>query len=236
MYLVRDKKSKKIIHVNPAPLSQDLKEKEVYYKFDQRTMEIGRTDRRLPEHFEIDKEGIINELSLEEQVKRKIITLSEDEAIIDNQMVKIPKDMKVVTIGDKKEIVPLTLVEKKDKGILKLNEPFEFINESENKIERRTVFDVINQDLVKTKEDLKKAEEAISSGILREISKSFSRDLEIKLIKDNMDWITDGQPENDPRRARYVEMQKDIAAIKKKYEPLKQKLKAMEFDKKPKKK
>jgi hypothetical protein len=236
MYLVREKKSKKIIHVNPAPLRQDLKGKEIYYKFDPRTMEIGRTEGRLPEHFEIDKEGFITELSLEEQVKRKIISLSEDETITDNQIVKIPKDMKVVTIGDKKEIVPLTLVEKKNKGILKLNEPFEFINDSENKIERRTVFDVINQDLVKTKDDLKKAEEAISSGILREIAKSFSKDREIELIKDNMDWITDGQPENDPRRARYLKMQKEIDAIKKKYAPLKQKLKAMEFDKEPKKK
>lgn len=57
MYVVRDKKSKKVLHINPAPLSQALEPKEVYARFDPKKMEIGKTDGPLPERFDIGDDG-----------------------------------------------------------------------------------------------------------------------------------------------------------------------------------
>lgn len=59
MYVVVDKKSRRLIHQNPAPLASNLKPEEVYYKFDANTMEIGKTDGKLPGRFEVDKNGNI---------------------------------------------------------------------------------------------------------------------------------------------------------------------------------
>ena len=38
MYVVRNRKSKAVIHVNHAPLSQELSGKEVYFKFNPNSM------------------------------------------------------------------------------------------------------------------------------------------------------------------------------------------------------
>jgi hypothetical protein len=69
MYIVRDKKSKAIIHINPAPLEQNLEDKDVYFQFNNKTMEIGKTDMLyLPEHFDINKNGEIIEILSEENL------------------------------------------------------------------------------------------------------------------------------------------------------------------------
>ena len=87
MYAVRNKKSKKIIHLNPAPLSQKLTGRQVYANFDSQTMEIGKTDGPLPEHFHI-KKGYIVEYTLEEQVKEGFLELDPKEKIENNQIVE----------------------------------------------------------------------------------------------------------------------------------------------------
>jgi hypothetical protein len=62
MYIVRDINSRAIVHINPAPLEQDLEAEAIYYQFNPATMEIGKTDRDyVPENFEIDKRGLIIE-------------------------------------------------------------------------------------------------------------------------------------------------------------------------------
>jgi hypothetical protein len=65
VYIVRNKRTKELIHVNPAPLSQPLEGEDVYVRFDPKTMEIGRTDGPLPERFDIGPDGKI--VPLEEQ-------------------------------------------------------------------------------------------------------------------------------------------------------------------------
>ena len=76
MYIVRAKADHKVLHLNPAPLSQKLQGTEVYYLFDPATMEIGKTDRPLPEHFRIDEAGEIIEPSLQEKIQKGIVTLA----------------------------------------------------------------------------------------------------------------------------------------------------------------
>lgn len=96
MYIVRDKKTKAIIHINPAPLSQELDGSDVYYKYNSRTMEIGKTDLAvLPEHFKIDAERNIVELTPEELVSEGFLTLEPSQKIENGQIVEKTIDEKI---------------------------------------------------------------------------------------------------------------------------------------------
>jgi hypothetical protein len=89
MYIVREKSTKRILHTNPAPLSQKLEGSDIYYQFDSETMEVGRSDlSTVPEHFHIDREGSIHPWTLQEQVKAGVLKLSPEHKIVDNQIVE----------------------------------------------------------------------------------------------------------------------------------------------------
>lgn len=88
MYVVVDKQTKKIIHINPAPLIQHLKGKEVYFDFDPESMEMGKADiSQLPEHFKISADGLLREFTLQEKYDARLIRLSPIEKIVDDQIV-----------------------------------------------------------------------------------------------------------------------------------------------------
>lgn len=88
MYIVRDKKTREILHKNPAPLGQQLLNEEVYFKFDPKKMEIGKLDGELPEHYRIDENGMITELTLQEKVKKGIILLESHQKTEGNEIVE----------------------------------------------------------------------------------------------------------------------------------------------------
>lgn len=76
MYIVRDKSTRRIIHVNPAPVSQQLQGSDIYYQLDPDTMEVGRADLdRVPEHFEIDARGVLVPWPLERLVNEGLYDL-----------------------------------------------------------------------------------------------------------------------------------------------------------------
>ena len=112
MYIVRDKKTRAIIHVNPAPVSQHLESRDVYFKFDPASMEIGRTDaRELPEEFDINEAGEIvvaaaAERTLSQQVAEGTLTL--------------PATQKIIGEGASEQIVEKTISEQVDEGLIAL--------------------------------------------------------------------------------------------------------------------
>lgn len=131
MYAVREKKSKKIIHINPAPLKQALEGKDVYSKFDARKMEIGKSEGPLPEHYDITADGEIVELGLEEKVKAGIIELEPHQKVENGEIVEktlaekateglinLAPDQKVE--GD--QIVAKTPAEMLEEGLISLDE------------------------------------------------------------------------------------------------------------------
>jgi hypothetical protein len=135
MYIVRDKKTKKILHVNPAPLSQQLKGKDIYFKFDPGKMEIGEIDGDLPEHFEIDKKGNIVELDLDEKVKAGIVKLEpgkklKDGRIIDKTtsekvadgLITLSPTQKIIGVGEDEQIIAKSRQEQLDEGLITLEE------------------------------------------------------------------------------------------------------------------
>ncbi len=89
MYVVRDKNTKKIIHINNAPLSQELTGEDVYYQYDAQTMEIGKTDDpTLPEHYKFTDQGEIKELSTQEKVEAGIITIERHQEVKEEDVVE----------------------------------------------------------------------------------------------------------------------------------------------------
>lgn len=88
MYVVRDKETKRIIHINPAPLSQELKEHEVYFMFDTEKMEIGRKDGLLPEYFDINEKGEIIPLTISDMVRKGEVRLEPYQKIVDDRIVE----------------------------------------------------------------------------------------------------------------------------------------------------
>ncbi len=87
MYIVVDKNTNRIIHINNAPLSQNLSDKEVYFDFNPDTMKIGKTDDVLPEHWVIDDNGYIREMTIQEKVKVGIIKLGKTQKVLNGKIV-----------------------------------------------------------------------------------------------------------------------------------------------------
>ncbi|MFP2929655.1 hypothetical protein ACLESO_31545 [Pyxidicoccus sp. 3LG] len=89
MYIVRDKATKKVIHVNPAPVSQGLEGKDIYFQFDPATMEVGRGEfPEVPTHFHIDSRGEIIPWTLQEKVQEGVVTLPPDQKAVGNNIVE----------------------------------------------------------------------------------------------------------------------------------------------------
>lgn len=142
MYVVIDKKTKEIIHANPAPLSQALNDKNVYHKFDPKKMKIGRVDGALPEYFEINKKGEIIELSLDQKVESGIIELTPEEKIEDDR------------------IVEKTLSEKLAEGVMELRPDQKLVGEEIKTLSDREMLD---EGKIEVKEYKKRLIESFSS-------------------------------------------------------------------------
>lgn len=158
MYIVRDKKTKKIIHTNPAPLFQNLEGKDVYYKFDSKKMEIGKTDGLLPEHFDINEKGEIIELTISNLVERGLIRLENHQKIsgkniVDKTVSELVKEGLLVLQPNQKieknKIIEKSLKELVDDGIIKLT-PSQKIKG--NEIVEKSLKEKVKEGLVKIDE------------------------------------------------------------------------------------
>ena len=122
MYIVVDKKTKEVIHVNPTPLDHELTGQDVYFQFDPRRMEIVRSARReLPPHFEIKDGELVEPPVLPEHgphekiVDGKVVPKTLAEKVADG-LIKIEPTHKVA--GDR--IVEKSAAEKVADGLIKL--------------------------------------------------------------------------------------------------------------------
>jgi hypothetical protein len=130
VYIVRDKATKKVIHVNPAPLSQNLQGQDIYYQFDPATMEVGRGELPgVPDHFHITARGDIVPWTLQEKVEAGVVTLPAHQKVMGDTVVEKSVAEKVAAglmtlkpeeklVGN--EIVPKTLAERVAERLIKL--------------------------------------------------------------------------------------------------------------------
>jgi len=163
MYIVRDKKTKEILHVNPAPLKQKLKGKDIYFKFDSNKMEIGEIDGDLPEHFKIDKKGKIVEFTLQEKVEAGIVVLKPGQKIENNQVVEktlsekaaqglitLSPTQKITGKGKNEKIVEKTLSEQIADGTKKLSPKQKVIGKGKDEqIVEKTLSEQVEEGLIK---------------------------------------------------------------------------------------
>lgn len=132
MYIVREKKTGQLLYadmnVDKALQPREIKEK--FPDFNAKTMETGwSVHDTLPDHFIISKEGKISEMSLQDQMKKGLLSLASYQKISGNQIVekslaekvtdgllKLEPQQKII----KNEIVEKTLNEQVEEGLIVL--------------------------------------------------------------------------------------------------------------------
>ncbi len=152
-------------------------------------------------------ENRIVEKSLEEQIAAGLIELSPNQKV------------------ENGEIVPKTKADFLKEELISLNEPFEYLDGEQ--IAVRSVADALEQGLIQTKVQAEEGLRLIRESIESEIAKLYSTSQELKLTKDYMAWITDGQPAQDKRATAYQDMQEKIKTVKQNYEATKEALKKL---------
>jgi hypothetical protein len=140
VYIVRDRVTKQIIHVNPAPLAQRLEGRDIYYQFDPKTMEVGRGELpAVPDHFHINDEGGIVPWTLQERVAAGLLKLPPHQKAVGDRIVEKTLAEQVAegvvalkpteTVRDNR-IVPKSLTEQVTEGLIKLS-PTQIVDEDQ---------------------------------------------------------------------------------------------------------
>lgn len=195
MYIVRNRKTQRIIHVNKAPLSAKLKAKDVYPTFDAEVMELLKTDLdALPAYFEVDRHGKIKVLSLEQQVK------SGKRVLQPHQKLK----------GG--AIVSKTLEELVKEGHTTLNEPFEYLKNG--KRAKRTAAQLIQQKLISKPEHLDAVVTLIDRDTITAIEGLYPPRTEIRITKNFALWMYAGRPKDDDREQAMLDMESFIQSVR----------------------
>ena len=96
MYLVVDKKTDKILWKNPAPLKQELKEKNVWNEFNNSKHRIIECDT-MPKNPVIEKDKV-RTMTVKEKVDAGIIELPDTQKIVDNKIVE-KTDQEKIEVG-----------------------------------------------------------------------------------------------------------------------------------------
>ena len=81
--------------------------------------------------------------------------------------------------------------------------------------------------LFKSIYDCQNAFKLLDDDLNQRILEKYSATAEVKLMKEYMDWLQEGQPENDKRQIKYKKMQDFVAPIKDSYKEVRQQLKAI---------
>lgn len=152
-------------------------------------------------------ENKIVEKSLEEQIAAGLIELNPDQKVENGAIVQ-------KTTAD---------LIKEDR--ISLNKPFEYLDGEQIAI--RSVADALKQGLIQTKAQAEEGLRLVRESIENDIANLFSTAHELKLTKDYMAWITDGQPAKDKRAVAYQEMQEKIKAVKQNHQATKEGLKKL---------
>lgn len=178
----------------------------------------------LPEHFTVDESGEIQALSKQQQVEQGLLLLSEEQEIVDDQVVTKPLEKQVsegiIELRETQKIVDNQMVdmsyqEQIDKGLLTLEPPYEYLEDNEIKL--WSIDQVLSKDLAKTQSDAKTLAADLSRSIEKVIATKFSAGYELKLTKDFAIWSAEGSPADDPRQQKFLAMQQEVDAIKASY-------------------
>lgn len=170
MYVIINKKSKDILHINYSGAGASLSHEEIYGDFSPKTMQIIESKHPIPAQFKINSQNKIVPLTLTDQVNEGI---TPPENLLD----------KIATNGDYKEVGKL-------------------------------VKKILSNDWIKTLDSGKAIIGFMDQCIENAIAVDYPIGYEMKLTKEYLSWLKEGNPENDSREEKYEAMQKRIDQIK----------------------
>ena len=189
MYLIRDRKTQRILHIDKAPLSAKLKATDVYPKFDKATMELLKTDlETLPRHYKVDGRGNIKPLSVKEQVVQGLMKLQPHQEVQGDAIVNKPLARQVA------------------EGLRSINEPFEYVDDSDS-IATRTPQELVDGKHIKTREQLEAFNTLVNAQVTSSIWAKYNTAIELRITKDFALWLYEGRPANDAREQAMLDME-----------------------------
>lgn len=207
---------------------------EVFPKYQPNSMQYAWYEgEELPEYFKVNDDKIIS-LTLVQAVEEGFLLLEDDQEVVNDKVVTLtPIEMVKsgrLKLGPKEKIVNGEVVQKSlkecvDEGIIIINEPFEFINNNDE-IERRSLTELVDGGLIETNEDAETMLNILNKNLEKEIKNTYSSGYEMKVIKNCLDWVIDGQPEDDSRVVTYTKMRSDIEKVKERYADMRNKIKS----------
>ena len=209
MYVVRDKKTKQILHINRASLHSKLKGKQVYAEYNSKTMEVLTSpSATLPQHYVVEADRTLRAMTLEEKVAAGIQTLPPHQKLVNGR------------------IAPKTESELVADGVIVLREPFEYISEEGGRA-NRSIEQVLEDKAITTEAHCDAVLASINSALEQEMAQAYSTTKEIALMKDYLMWLDDGSPSNDPRPTAFRKMKDDTLKIRAKHRAMKDEVEAL---------
>ena len=189
MYIIRDRKSKRILHINKAPLTKRLKAEQVYPGFNKKTMELLKSSLdRLPMHYTIDAKGHIKPMPVKEQVKQGLVAMGAHQKIEGNA------------------IVTKSLAEQVAEGLRSINEPFEWIDENDQ-LARRTPEQLVAGKHITTEAHLEQVNRMVNARTNKRIEQAYPVRTELRITKDFTLWMYEERPANDAREEAMLDME-----------------------------
>lgn len=93
MYVIRKKDSKATIHIDSQPAHCLVSGSTIYPEFDEENMELGWTDKNyIPAYYDIDAEGRLKEIPIEEAASRSWHQLAPTQELVDGKIVTKDED------------------------------------------------------------------------------------------------------------------------------------------------
>ncbi len=220
MYIVTHKETKDILHINTAPASQGLSGTEVYFHYDSKTMNIIETNEEIPHNLDLGMQE--NQTSTEPE---KIGVNGPDSSLSETHNSENdldPRYRMIIEEGGEK-VVMKTMDEQLADGTLNLDEPFEKLIDGE--IVAISIHELLEKNLLVSSDQCIRATGKMNKRIDYLISLEYNPGYEMKITKNYLSWIKDGQPENDEREKVFNQMQETIESIKSEFADLKELIK-----------
>ena len=199
LFIIRKKNNHKAVFSQRFPERQaGMNPTSVYPDFDSTHMEAAwHHDEVPPQFFEITDEGMAQPLPIPDTIEA-----NGQHHFLGYKTVK-------------GKAVSRTLKDMVESGDITINTPFEQVKG--DKIVRLSNGEVAKKDAVRTLEEAENYLKVVKREMLGEITDAYTTPDELKRTKAYLDWLNDGKPKNDARKAAYDEMQQVINDIKAKY-------------------
>ena len=238
MYVIRDKTSFEAIIYHYVEYDSQITATDFYDSFDPETMEMAWTEgeaESFPSYFSIDQDHKAVALTFEEAVTEGYLQLQPEEKIVDDVIVLKSNqefvDEGLLELQSHEKIVDDVIVLKSnqelvDESLLTLNDPFEYIDQ-EDQIQRHTVAELMEKDLVKTQAAANACLKELDDIVERAIRPEYSTGYESKLTKRYLEWMNEGKPANDNREEKFLTMQQRIDEIRLEHKYLREQIRTL---------